>query len=210
MKMQIKALKYQTSGSFLKLRYATISSAQCWCCKIMTDRAFQYTLQWFLKSTHCYRWIFWGGTQGIKGNLPSDLWGCLHAKEAVSVTVFQASANWQQVNHLVETLIKCISSIMQWKVINFCRKCEKYFATFSLQFYIECISVVLHKTDFTSARLAVVKSRCQHAFILLLVFLHKMPSQPPLSYNLWLISQFTLSFSKVTCIIVPLYSGSFP
>lgn len=65
MKMQIKALKYQTSGSFLKLSYAVISSAQCWCCKMMTARAFQYTLQWFLKSTHSYKWIFWGGTQRI-------------------------------------------------------------------------------------------------------------------------------------------------
>lgn len=69
---------------------------------------------------------------------------------------------------------------MQWKVINFWRKCEN-FATFLHQFHIECINNVQHKTDFTSARLqnsliAAVKSRLQWAFILPLVFWHKLPS----------------------------------
>lgn len=96
---------------------------------------------------------------------------CLHVKEDVSVTVFQTSANWQ-VTHLVETLIKCI---VQRKVIDFWRKCEN-FATFLPQFYTECINTMLHKTDFTSARLAAVKSWLQCAFILPLVFWHKLPS----------------------------------
>lgn len=72
---------------------------------------------------------------------------------------------------------------MQWKVINFWKKCEN-FAPFLHQFHIECINIVLHKTDFTSASLqnsqnsliAAVKSRLQWAFILPLVFWHKMPS----------------------------------
>lgn len=54
-------------------------------------------------------------------------------------------------------------------------KCEKYFATFSLQFYTGCVNIVLRKTDFISARLAAIESRCQGAFILPLVFLHKLP-----------------------------------